>query len=279
MAGRIPSLNELSRTDTEVAAIRSEADPRRRSALINDFLSSREALFMRIARNNVRRYTNLSAINDVDDVAQIVRNTALAMVEGSGGYAPFSNVTFEAMLQNRSHTAVQAFARSTQVSNISGDTEVRRRQADWAAIETELAEKLQREPTDKEVETYFRELHDVKEGSLVDQELKSGTIGKLRVRLTDEQWVLDNDVSPSPENAAVDESAEIARALISMALAVSDELGAYTRAWIECVIDGDQVAKTATVAAKLKITKSQAAELDKQLNEVRRRYINMRLAS
>lgn len=279
MAGRIPSLSELSRTDTEVAAIRNETDVKRRSILVNDFISSRDSLFMRIARNNVRRYSNLSQINDVEDVAQIVRNTALAMIEGSGGYEPFSNVTFEAMLQNRSHTAVQAFARSTQVSNVSGDTEVRRRQADWLALEVELAEKLQREPTAKEVEAYFRELHTVKEGSLVDQELKAGTIGQWQVKLTDEQSLFESNASPSPDNAAVDESAEIAKALIDMSLAVSDELGAYARAWIESVIDGDQDAKAATVAIKLKITKAEAVELDKQLNKVRLQYINMRLAS
>ncbi len=276
-AARIPLLDELSKTDREISAIRKEVDLARRTALVNAFLKDREALFGRIARNNIRRYRGLSQINDFDDILQIVRGVALGMIEGSG-YTPFAGVVFEVVLQNRSHTAVQAYARSTQNSNLSGDTEARKRSSDWYGVATELTEILQREPTAKEVDDRFRELYSVKPGSRVDQELQTGRTAMIDIDLIDGFGILSDSAHPidnhsderTPEGIFVEEASDIIEAIIQECSVVSDDLARYARAWIESVVeDTDQ----SEIAGKLGISQIKSVKLGKQMKDVMRDYL------
>jgi len=277
-AARIPLLEELSRTDREVSAIQKETNLSLRTALINAFLKEREALFGRIARNNIRRYRSLSQTNDFDDILQVVRGVALGMVEGSG-YTPFAGVIFEVVLQNRAHTAVQSYARSTQNSNLSGDTEARKRSADWHGIVTELTEILQREPTVKEVDDRYRELYRIKPGSRVDQELQTGRTATMDTdvvydgfgSLAESSQRFDGSSDTlTPEGIVVEEASDIIEAVIQECSVISDELASYARAWIESVVDdSDQSA----IAAKLGISQVKAVKLGKQMKDVMREYL------
>jgi len=269
-ADRIPLIDELSRTDRDIIAIQHELDQAKRARLVEDFLKSRDGLFKRIARTQIRKYRSLSPINDIDDVTQVVRDIALSMVEGTG-YAPFSGLLFEVVLQNRSHTAVQSYARRSGASNSSGDTEARKRHNDWQTTQEELIQTLQRMPTDEEVNARYRELYSVYPGGTIDAELRAGSVKQMGVTLTDatnDAFFMED--GNDPENTVVSGAADIIEALIQECAAVSDELATYAKAWLTSVVE--DTGKEG-IQAQMKLSRVKAAKLDRQLKDVMSEYI------
>jgi hypothetical protein len=271
-AARIPLIDELSRTDRDIVAIQKEMDPEKRKRLINDFLIERDALFTRVARSQSRRYRVLSP-NDIDDVIQVVRDIAVSMIDGKG-YTPFAGMMFEVVLNTRSHTAIQLFVRNSSLSNLSGDVGARKRSVEWRGVVEELTQRLQRTPTQAEIQDRYRELYHVTENGTIDKTIKSGIVGNLGVSLTDPVVIhhihSSGGSDESPENLVVSEAADIIEQLIQECASISDELAAYAKAWITAVVED---VPREEFHRSLGISRVRATQLDKELKNVMRDYI------
>jgi hypothetical protein len=270
---RIPLIDELSRTDREIDAIQKETDPEKRKILLNDFLVAHDRLFVRIGKSHSRKYNVLSA-NDIDDIIQVVRDVARGIIE-SNSYIPYSRITFEVQLSSVSHTATQTYIRRSEFSNLSGDGPARRRVVEWRSIVEELTQMLQRSPTRDEIEQRYRELYKVTPDGEIDYSIKAGMIEYHNVRLLDSRvwWEpeigVDNS-EDSPEHLVVGEAADIIEQLIQECAAVSSELEAYARKWIEAVIAGESHTDLYKVFG---YTPSKGYRLERALKNVMREYL------
>jgi len=225
------------KNEMAIHQIQRETDPITKRHLLNDFLVSNESTYRRIARAIARQYAGNSAMVSIDDIEQIIRETAVWLIEGN--YNPATDsFTFESRLVIKSRERVRTFTASSKVTGERMKLPVMRDRRPLQRVREDLSHSLKREPTESEVRAEFTRLYgrepNVENHRIVAEETTH--YKEVSLNQYEETFIRINGVDGEVSSVEI---SEILNAILAECGPPDSPAYRYALAWMEIVASGN----------------------------------------
>jgi len=229
------------KNEMAIHQIQREADPITKKHLINDFLVSNDSTYNRIARSIARQYAGRSAMISFDEIVQIIRETAVWLIDGH--YNPATDsYPFESRLVLKSRERVRNFAISNKVTGERMKSPVVRDRGPLQRVRDDLMTSLKREPTEAEVRNEFIKLHGREPNTdtqVFNQKIRvddPAAPKELSLNQYEETFIRINGVDGEVSSVEI---SEILNAILAECGPPDSPTYRYALAWMEIVASGN----------------------------------------